>query len=52
MPERKLVSADSHVYEPPDLWERRSDKAFRDRAPRVVDDIPGRSPGSYSLDLA
>ena len=32
----KLVSADSHVQEPPDLWTSRIDKKFRDRAPRVI----------------
>jgi predicted TIM-barrel fold metal-dependent hydrolase len=47
MDERKLVSADSHVNEPGDLWVERMDKAFRDRAPRVVDNLPGRQPGSY-----
>ena len=47
MDERKLVSADSHVNEPGDLWVERIDKVFRDRAPRVVDNLPGRQPGSY-----
>ncbi|MGH8066848.1 MAG: amidohydrolase family protein [Candidatus Entotheonellia bacterium] len=47
MDERKLVSADSHVNEPGDLWVERMDKVFRDRAPRVVDNLPGRQPGSY-----
>jgi predicted TIM-barrel fold metal-dependent hydrolase len=47
MDEPKLVSADSHVNEPGDLWVERIDKAFRDRAPRVVDNLPGRQPGSY-----
>jgi predicted TIM-barrel fold metal-dependent hydrolase len=47
MDERKLLSADSHVNEPGDLWVERIDKAFRDRAPRVVDNLPGRQPGSY-----
>jgi len=47
MPELKPISADSHVNEPADLWLERIDKRFRDRAPRVVDDIPGRPPGSY-----
>jgi predicted TIM-barrel fold metal-dependent hydrolase len=47
MDERKLISADSHVNEPGDLWVERMDKAFRDRAPRVVDNLPGRQPGSY-----
>jgi predicted TIM-barrel fold metal-dependent hydrolase len=47
MAERMLISADSHVNEPGDLWVERIDKAFRDRAPRVVDNLPGRQPGSY-----
>jgi predicted TIM-barrel fold metal-dependent hydrolase len=32
----KLVSADSHVVEPPDMWLRRIDRRYLDRAPRVV----------------
>jgi predicted TIM-barrel fold metal-dependent hydrolase len=32
----KLVSADSHVTEPPDLWTTRIDRRFRDRAPHLV----------------
>ena len=32
----KVLSADSHVVEPPDLWEKRIDPKFRDRAPRLV----------------
>jgi predicted TIM-barrel fold metal-dependent hydrolase len=31
-----ILSSDSHVFEPPDLWTRRIDAAFRDRAPRMV----------------
>ena len=31
----KLVSADSHIVEPPDLWLKHIDKKFRDRAPRI-----------------
>lgn len=34
----KLVSADSHIVEPPDLWTTRMDRRFRDRAPRIVMD--------------
>jgi predicted TIM-barrel fold metal-dependent hydrolase len=30
-----ILSSDSHVFEPPDLWQRRIDRAFRDRAPRM-----------------
>lgn len=31
----KLVSADSHVVEPPTLWTDRIDRRFRNRAPRI-----------------
>jgi hypothetical protein len=31
-----VLSSDSHVFEPPDLWTKRIDAAFRDRAPRMV----------------
>src|SRR5262249_20773512 len=31
-----LISADSHVVEPHDLWARRVPKRFRDRAPRLL----------------
>ena len=31
-----ILSSDSHVFEPPDLWTQRIDAAFRDRAPRMV----------------
>jgi predicted TIM-barrel fold metal-dependent hydrolase len=30
-----IVSSDSHVFEPPDLWTTRIDAAFRPRAPRM-----------------
>jgi len=47
MNELKLISADSHVNEPGDLWVERIDKQFRDRAPRVVENLPGQRPGAY-----
>jgi predicted TIM-barrel fold metal-dependent hydrolase len=31
-----ILSSDSHVFEPPDLWTTRIDAPFRDRAPRIV----------------
>lgn len=37
----KLVSADSHIAEPPDLWTTRIDNKFRDRAPRFESDDEG-----------
>ena len=36
-----MISADSHVIEPRNLWVERVDKAFRDRAPRVMRDANG-----------
>src|ERR1700733_252834 len=30
-----VLSSDSHVFEPSDLWQTRIDPAFRDRAPRI-----------------
>ena len=32
----KLISADSHVVEPPDLWEQYIEPKYRDRAPRMI----------------
>jgi len=31
-----LISSDSHIIEPPDLWEQRIDRQFKDQAPRLV----------------
>src|SRR2546428_13581403 len=47
MGEAKLTSADSHVNEPGDLWAERIDKQFRERAPRVVENLPGHRPRAY-----
>ena len=30
-----VLSSDSHLFEPPDLWRTRIDRVFRDRAPRI-----------------
>jgi len=37
----KLVSADSHVVEPPELWIDRIDRRFRHQAPRMVQEADG-----------
>lgn len=37
-----VVSSDSHVNEPPDLWLKRIDAPFKDRVPRVEVDDKGR----------
>jgi uncharacterized protein len=36
--DRKIISADSHITEPPDTYTARIDPAFRDRAPHIVRD--------------
>jgi hypothetical protein len=36
MTDRTIISADSHIVEPPDLWTHRIDPRFRDVAPRVA----------------
>lgn len=36
MPPHGVVSADSHVTEPADLWKQRLDQRYRDRAPHVI----------------
>ena len=35
LPDRLILSSDSHVFEPPDLWTQRIDNAFKSRAPRM-----------------
>ena len=46
MAELQLISSDSHVSEPPDLWVERLDRKYRDRAPRVVLNPEGQE-GAY-----
>src|ERR671935_407683 len=46
MVELQLISSDSHVSEPPDLWVERIDTKYRDRAPRVVLNPEGQQ-GAY-----
>ncbi len=44
----RLISADSHVSEPPDLWVTRCKEKYRDRAPRLSVNPPGLE-GAYFL---
>ena len=46
MSENTIISADSHVFEPVDLWETRMDRKFRERGPRFVADYQGK-PGTW-----
>lgn len=32
----KIISVDDHVVEPPDLWQKRLPRKFRDRGPKVI----------------
>lgn len=45
----RIISADSHVVEPPDLWEKRLGPKFGDRTPRVLKEFRGR-PGPFFYD--
>ena len=36
MADYRVISSDSHIFEPEDLWTSRVEPKFRDRAPRVV----------------
>src|ERR1700721_1203311 len=38
----RVISADSHMMEPADLWEMRLDSKFRDRAPKVIKSESGK----------
>jgi predicted TIM-barrel fold metal-dependent hydrolase len=42
MAENRVISADSHFVEPPNIWAERVDKKFRDRAPHTVRGLNGR----------
>jgi uncharacterized protein len=41
MRDYQIISADSHVVEPPDLWDKWLERKYLDTAPRLVDDGDG-----------
>ena len=41
-----IISADSHVYEPSDLWEKALGDRFGERTPRTIYDYQGEE-GTY-----
>lgn len=57
----KLVSADSHIAEPPDLWRKHIDRRFAERAPTVIsqddsdyfvmDPTKPRQPGDFGIGI-
>src|ERR671935_2140537 len=48
MADYRLISSDSHVSEPPDLWVQRIDRKYQDRAPKVVLNPEGQE-GAYFI---
>ena len=46
MTTQAIISADSHFVEPPEMWRERIDADYRDRAPRLVNEING-TPGTF-----
>ncbi len=42
----RIISADSHMTEPPDLWTSRLDVKHRDHAPKVIESYEGKK-GAY-----
>src|SRR4051812_16532599 len=46
MPQETIISADSHVFEPVNLWETRLERKFRDTGPRFVTEYQGK-PGGW-----
>ena len=36
MPEYRIISSDSHIIEPEDLWKERIDQRFKDRGPQLL----------------
>jgi hypothetical protein len=47
----ELVSADSHVLEPPQLWTDYLPRRFREKAPRVVPDDEGAVAWQFAPDV-
>ena len=52
----RIISADSHVVEPADLWETRLDRKYRSQAPKIVRNDSGRwvisAPGCMEFPVA
>ena len=43
----RIISADSHMTEPPNLWTDRLDQKYRDHAPQVIESYEGKK-GRFS----
>ena len=44
----QLISADSHVVEAPDMWEKHLAKKYQDKAPQLVKDAEGGDAWLYA----
>jgi len=49
--EYQLISADSHILEPPHLWKQYMPRKFHDKAPKVVPDGEGGEAWQFSPDV-
>src|SRR5438093_7774997 len=48
--EYRLISADSHILEPPHVWKQYLPRKFHDKAPKVVPDGDGGEAWQFSPD--
>ncbi len=48
MPPRRIISADSHTLEPPDLWIQTIGDKYGDDTPRVVEEYRGHKDRVYN----
>jgi predicted TIM-barrel fold metal-dependent hydrolase len=46
----KIMDADAHMCEPPQLWAERLDQRFRDRAPHIVRNFKGQKGEFFVID--
>src|SRR5207249_1295499 len=49
--EYRLISADSHILEPPHVWKQYLPRKFHDKAPKVVPDGDGGEAWQFSPDI-
>lgn len=47
----KIINADGHTIEPPDMWQRYMPKKFHDRIPRLVKDPKGGDAWEFYKDI-
>ncbi len=50
MAECRIISADSHMVEPPGLWLERLDRKYRDHAPKIIDEYRGKKGAFFAAE--